>query len=155
MQFLGSVSLLLSWCLHWLGTDMESPEKNLVCTGHLVKSYFISFLVSPHQAYRWFQLFRSLSEEGCNINQYQKTRESSLLFPLWHSFAWTEKLMINMEKECKGTGNFFNEGGGKMFWRCAPPPHNLDIGAVWRDVVEAVWLIFSLDLNGCNLIYLP
>lgn len=78
MQFLKSVSLLL--CLHWMGYG--PPEKNVVCPGHLVKSYFISFFVSPHQAYRWFQLFLSWSDKGCNINQYQKTRESSLLFPL-------------------------------------------------------------------------
>lgn len=68
-----------------------TPEKNLVCPVHLVKSYFISFFVSPHQAYRWFQLFPSWSDKGCNINQYQKTRESSFLFPLCIALHGLEK----------------------------------------------------------------
>lgn len=55
---------------------MKFPGKNLVS-----EVIFCQLFLSPHQPSRWFQLFLSLSEEGCNINQYQKTRESSYFFP--------------------------------------------------------------------------
>lgn len=41
-----------------------------------------------------------------------------------------------MEKECKGTGNFLMREEVACFEDV--PPCNLGIGAVWRDVLEAM-----------------
>ena len=45
------------------GTHMKFPGKILVS-----EVIFCQLFLSLHQPSRWFQLFLSLSEDGCNIN---------------------------------------------------------------------------------------